>query len=195
MDEHAARSFAPPDSRFDFAQGRRGRLPPHELRGHTGLPVGEIGGEVVNGESGGLFVGPMIGDGPEHIGVGSDFLGEGSPLDVAHDAMTGILLRTGEFASGDQRRSRRSGIAALGGHEVGKIQPSGGDADQRLSRLQGGFGGVLDGERVRARQAGDDQGFHGGKSSRLAILAPLGWYNVNWAGRTSTGATSTFSAA
>ena len=59
---------------------------------------------------------------------------------------SGIFFDAGEFAAGNQRWRRGARIAALGGHEVGEVQAAGGDADQRLFRLQGGFGGVLDGE-------------------------------------------------
>src|SRR5271169_2207528 len=134
---------------------------------HASLPEAKIGGEVVDGEGGGLLVGPMAGNGPEQVGISGDPLGECSPLDVAHHPASAAFFDSGEFASGDQRRRRRPGIATLSGHDVGEIQASGADADQRLSRLQGRFSGVLQNEGAWTGQAGDHQGFHGRKFSRM----------------------------
>src|SRR5580658_326273 len=96
---------------------------------HARLPVSEIRSEVVDGEGCGLLVRPAIGNGPQHVGVGADFLGECSPLDITHHAPAGIFFSTGELAASDQRRRRRSGIATLRGHEVGEIQPASPDTD------------------------------------------------------------------
>jgi hypothetical protein len=114
--------------------------------GHARLPVGQISSEVVDGESGGLLGGPVFGNWPQHIRVGADSLREGSPLDVAQDAASTALFDSGEFASGDQWRPRCSGITTLRCHEVRKVKASGSHADQRLSRLQRRFGGVLNRE-------------------------------------------------
>src|SRR5271156_1074307 len=128
---------------------------------HTGLPVGEVGSEVVDGEGGGLFVGPMRGNAPQHVRVRGGFFGEGGPLRIAHYAASTIFFGPGELASSDEWRRRRPRIATLRGHKVGKIQTSGGDTNQRLSGLQDRIGSVLNGKPVRPGEAGDHQGFHG----------------------------------
>jgi hypothetical protein len=122
---------------------------------HARLPVSKIGGEVIDGEGGGLFVGPMLWHWPEHLRVGARSLGERSPLDVAHHAASTGFFHAREFPPGDQRRRRGSGITALSGHEVREVQASGSNADQRLTSLQSRFGCFLDGERVRASETGD----------------------------------------
>jgi len=122
------------------------RLSPHGLRCHPGLPVAEIGCEIVHGKSRGLFVGPVLRDRPQHIGVGGHVLGKGSPLDVAHDAMIRVHFRAGEFAASDQGRRRGSGVAAFRCHEVSEVQPTGGHLDCYLGRFQDRFGSIPDGE-------------------------------------------------
>src|SRR5580700_8679721 len=52
-----------------MAEARPGRLC------HARLPVGQIGREVVDGEGGGLFVGPMLGDDPEPVRMSTNLLG------------------------------------------------------------------------------------------------------------------------
>ena len=123
---------------------------------HPGLPIEEVGSEIVNGEGSCLFVAPRIGHRPEQVGVGGDFLGEGSPLGVAHDAASATFFDAGEFTTRDQRGRRGSGITSAHGHEIGEVQASGGHSDRRLSRLQGGFRHVLNRECVRAVQSLDD---------------------------------------
>ena len=173
---------------FDFAHGRLGGLSPLGYggrgaavaadegvrpsmnRGHAGLPVAQVGGEVVYREGGGLFVGPVVGDGPEHVRRRSGFFGEGGPLGVAHDAPTGGFFDAGKFAAGDQGRKRSAWVAAFGGHQVGEVHTASVYSDNRLSGLCDGVGSVLDFEAIETGEAGDDEGFHGGKSSRATTL-------------------------
>src|ERR1035441_8662546 len=85
----------------------------------TGLPVGEVGGKEIYGESGGLFGGPIFRNGPDQVAMGDGFFGEGGPLGVAHDAASaGVVVRklaAGEFATGGERRFGSAGVSAARG--------------------------------------------------------------------------------
>src|SRR6266849_4121112 len=104
----------------------------------TGLPVGEVGGEEIYGESGGLFGGPIFRDGPDEVAMRHGFFGEGGPLPVAHHAPPGGVVTgkfaTGEFAAGDERRLGSAGVSAVRGHQVGKVQATRLHLHQKLLR-------------------------------------------------------------
>src|SRR4051812_25235917 len=117
---------------------------------HTGLPISEIGGEVVDGEGGGLFVGPAIGDGPEHAGVGGCFLGECCPLGVPHHAAASTLFYSCEFSPNNHGRGWSSGIASFCSHDIGEVQTSRRDAHKGLTGFYGRLREFLDGESIRS---------------------------------------------
>ena len=100
---------------------------------HRGLPVSQIRREVVHRESRSLFVGPVVRNRPQHVGVRRRPFGKGGPLRISHHAATAVLFHPGELAANDHGRRRSSRVAPLSGHDVGEVQASGADPHQSLA--------------------------------------------------------------
>src|SRR5208337_5178314 len=96
------------------------------LTEQTGLPIGEVGGEEIYGEGGGLLGGPIFGDGPDEVAMRHRSFCEGAPLHVAHHAAFSSVVSgkfaSGKFASGRERRFGRAGVSAARGQQIGEVQ-------------------------------------------------------------------------
>src|SRR5260370_4940202 len=120
------------------------------------LPIGEVCGQEVDRERGAFFRAPARGYRPEQRRVGGDDFGESSPLRVAHNALAVAGPSSAKLASGDQRRLRRAGVAALRGHGVGKIDARGIDSHQLFTRAWGWLRNVTNLQDLMTRYAVDD---------------------------------------
>ena len=132
----------------------------HRVGGHARLPVRQVGGKKVHRKGGRLHRGPAGGLRPQQLGLHGDLLGGSAVLRVAHHALAGCFHDAGEFAAGDEGRSRRSGIGSAGGKGVGKVHADGFHAHDHLARLGLGIGHVAHFQNFRTTGTRNDDGFH-----------------------------------
>ena len=123
---------------------------------HRGLPVSQIRREVVDRESRSVFVGPVVRNRPQHVGVRRRPFGKGGPLSISHHPATAVFFHPGKLAANDHGRRRSSRVASLRGHHVGEVQASGADPHQSLAGFRIRIWGFFNGESFRSGQAGQD---------------------------------------
>src|ERR1017187_8127123 len=136
----------------------------------TRLPVGEVGGEEIYWESGGLFRGPIFRNGPGEVAMHHGFFREGGPLRVAHDAASARIFTTCKFAAGGERRLGSAGVPAARGEQIGKVQAARFHFHQKLLGRGMRVGNLLQFENLGPAETSDDECFHG---ESLTVHVPM----------------------